>query len=399
MRKCKKHRTRQCIKPSVCGTKIVTELKPCMEGKCLKLKNREEKVDIFEEIVNLRNESSSDDFKILFHMPQLLSEWSSWTPCSKDCMTTRRQSCLIPEACGQKKYSETAICYTEGSECQEKYGSKKWKKYGTGAVGMDVLKLHPFNGFDCGVAPKASHSIDFSNKLRIIGGREALHGMWPWQVAILNRHREPFCGGTIISHNWILTAAHCERRRLIVRSGEHNLLNLENTEQESPVSRVFLHPEYNMNTVSNDIALLKLRRPFRFNNYTQAACLPEGDEKLEADIKAIILGWGKKKSSAIYGTDQLHQAEVPVVGLDECRQSYANYNISDKMLCAGYKQGRIDSCAGDSGGPLLIEKNNKWTVYGVTSFGDGCGEKGKFGIYSDVSKFVHWIKRTIARNS
>lgn len=110
---------------------------------------------------------------------------------------------------------------------------------------------------------------------------------------------------------------------------------------------------------------------------------------------------GKRKSTAIYGTDNLHQAEVPVVPLSECRSSYGTFPLNDRMLCAGYKAGRVDSCAGDSGGPLLARRpsDDRWTVFGVTSFGDGCGQKGKFGIYTNVEKYVKWIRRTVAKNT
>ena len=80
----------------------------------------------------------------------------------------------------------------------------------------------------------------------------------------------------------------------------------------------------------------------------------------------------------------------------ECHRTYADYLITDNMFCAGFASGRIDSCAGDSGGPLLCEDDNgRWTVYGVTSFGEGCGREGKFGIYAKVPNFVDWIDRVV----
>lgn len=109
---------------------------------------------------------------------------------------------------------------------------------------------------------------------------------------------------------------------------------------------------------------------------------------------AFISGWGKRRNEASFGTDILHQAEVPVVPAEECRDSYDDYYISDNMLCAGFDRGRVDSCSGDSGGPLLHknERDGRWTVYGVTSFGDGCGETGKFGVYASVTSSLSWIK-------
>ena len=67
------------------------------------------------------------------------------------------------------------------------------------------------------------------------------------------------------------------------------------------------------------------------------------------------------------------------------------------MFCAGYKEGRIDSCAGDSGGPLLCKKGNRWTIWGVTSFGEGCGKQGFYGIYAKVPNYTDWIKKEIQR--
>ena len=81
-----------------------------------------------------------------------------------------------------------------------------------------------------------------------------------------------------------------------------------------------------------------------------------------------------------------------------CHSVYSDYFTSDNMFCAGHREGRIDSCAGDSGGPLLCEDptSGRWTVFGVTSFGEGCGEEGKFGIYAKVPNFVKWIEDAIA---
>jgi secreted trypsin-like serine protease len=79
---------------------------------------------------------------------------------------------------------------------------------------------------------------------------------------------------------------------------------------------------------------------------------------------------------------------------------YEEYQITGNMFCAGYRRGRKDSCAGDSGGPLMCKTaNGKWTVFGITSFGEGCGKKGKFGIYAKLSNYVRWIKKVISRTT
>lgn len=226
----------------------------------------------------------------------------------------------------------------------------------------------------------------------------------------------------MVHPQFVLTAAHCIRQRLYVRAGEHDLLFDEGHEQEQRVVKTITHPDYDVETVDNDIALLKLRRPFKMTKYVSTVCLPDKSMVMGVDSLGTILGWGKKKDTAIFGSDVLHQAQVPIVSgkliwdllyisslltvlfsvslfsAQECKTVYEDYLISENMVCAGYKRGKVDSCAGDSGGPLLFEKSGQWFIYGITSFGEGCGKKGKYGIYAKVPNFVQWIKRTVRKH-
>ena len=108
------------------------------------------------------------------------------------------------------------------------------------------------------------------------------------------------------------------------------------------------------------------------------------------------MGWGKTRESRLHGTTTLREAAVPLVA-DQACQSAFQFDITENQMCAGYKRGGIDACAGDSGGPLMCKKEengvSRWFVYGVTSFGEGCGDRGKYGIYTKVSKFSDWIKQ------
>ncbi|GFS67372.1 chymotrypsinogen B [Nephila pilipes] len=390
-RRCIQKRTRHCIRPDVCGTELLREKRLCYTGRCV----QSVKVAInnsLQEAERKQNETRDRDFRFLFHVlhPSPYSEWSEWSPCSKECVTRRNKSCIMADVCGKKTVQETALCYFKGSICQKLLQGKEQR------TKSGLSRHNSLHTVSCGMSPLAN----LSGKLRVVGGREAPKGSWPWQLALLTKHRVPFCGATLISPEWAVTAAHCLRNKLIVRSGEHNLMLVEGTEQETTVAETFDHPDYDESTVHNDVALLRLKKPFEFDNYTRAACLPQiNDAPLEPNTLAVIIGWGKQKSTAIYGTDHLYQAEIPIADPEKCRKSYESYFLSDGMLCAGYDQGRVDSCAGDSGGPLLVQRNGRWTLYGITSFGDGCGEKGKFGIYSDVLKFVEWIGKTIQRNS
>ncbi|KAF2364214.1 Serine proteases trypsin domain [Trinorchestia longiramus] len=228
--------------------------------------------------------------------------------------------------------------------------------------------------------------------LKILGGREAERGQWPWQVVILNRYREAFCGGVVVGPRWVLTAAHCVRKRLYARLAEHDLAVSEGTELEFRVSESISHPLYDSTTVDNDVALLRLPQPLDYTPYLSPVCLPEQGAHLPVGEVCTIIGWGKERHTHLFGTDVLHQAEVPIIPSASCRAVYKDYYITPNMFCAGYRGGRVDSCAGDSGGPLLCRQGQKWHVVGITSFGEGCGRRGKYGIYARVSNYRSWIR-------
>lgn len=203
----------------------------------------------------------------------------------------------------------------------------------------------------------------------------------------------------------MLTAAHCVTSNMHIIAGEYNLVEQEGHEQEKRVIRAFKHPHYNKNNVDNDIALLKLDSPLELTQRVWPACLPEQSEELEPELMATILGWGaisyhrpRDGKPQVVRDDTLYQAKVPVVDFEECKNSYGDDLKGHHVICAGYKEGRIDSCAGDSGGPLLLERDNRWHVYGVTSFGDECGKMGKYGIYSKTSAYVDWVKKIVSKN-
>ncbi|KAI9550663.1 hypothetical protein GHT06_006215 [Daphnia sinensis] len=165
------------------------------------------------------------------------------------------------------------------------------------------------------------------------------------------------------------------------------------------VEEVFVHPDYDPETVDNDVALLRLPEAIKLGHQgIRLACLPQPGQSLPITQKCTIIGWGKERSSHVFGTEVLHEAEVPIVKTSACREVYEDYFITDNMFCAGYRKGRIDSCAGDSGGPLLCSVGDRWTIFGITSFGEGCGKRGKFGIYTKVPNYVSWIQRVIDLN-
>ncbi|KAL9980265.1 hypothetical protein ACROYT_G008825 [Oculina patagonica] len=248
--------------------------------------------------------------------------------------------------------------------------------------------------FDCGKKPPRS---------RIYGGTNTRPGAWPWQVSLKHRYKAHLCGGSVIGPQWILTAAHCfdgfNPNDFTIIAGEHHLLTVDGFEQEVAIEKLFIHPRYNMTCrYNNDVALLKLNRTLKFNNRVGPVCLP--DSEFASGSICHITGWGTNGNSGKRRPKTLKQAKLPLVSRDTCKRSYKDYRssgycVTKRMRCAGYARGGVDACRGDSGGPLVCQRNRKWHVMGVVSWGAGCGQRGRYGVYADVLQLKQWIQETI----
>ncbi|KAG1669182.1 Enteropeptidase [Nymphon striatum] len=236
---------------------------------------------------------------------------------------------------------------------------------------------------------------------RIVGGTDTIAGKWPWQVIIIYIYlshkrgdihaKEVYCGAVLISPQWLMTAAH-----LKFINGEKKY------EQRRKVTKLLIHPRYNKKTMDFDIALLKLKRPFKLNNKIKPVCLPSHNFTVPSGQMMTILGWGKRYFLQENATNTLQEAQIPLVSRSECKTAYKNDDvmISKNMVCGGFSDGKADSCSGDSGGPLLYKNplTKQWFAYGITSFGAGCGLPNRYGIYALVPNVVKWIKNSIVFN-
>ncbi|OUC42249.1 trypsin, partial [Trichinella nativa] len=232
--------------------------------------------------------------------------------------------------------------------------------------------------------------------LRIVNGTQARPGSWPWiaslQAKFSNKH---FCGATLISTRWLLTAKHCvigaDPEDLVVRLGVHDLAS--NTGVVMNVSNVYYIPEHSFNPVLHDIALLKLEQdvPTPFVNNINVACLPDSNEKLLPETPCVAVGWGKTLGTGRAGV--LHQAVLPVIKREICNaEQYYNKSITAEEICAGYLEGGRDSCQGDSGGPLMCSEDHKrWILQGIVSWGFQCAVPRYPGVYSQVAAFTNFI--------
>ena len=116
-------------------------------------------------------------------------------------------------------------------------------------------------------------------------------------------------------------------------------------------------------------------------------CLPKQNDDPTAHKILTVSGWGALSESG-YSSEQLMAVDVPVVERNSCNKQLYN-QVTKNMFCAGYEQGKKDSCQGDSGGPIIsIDKNDIATIRGIVSWGDGCAQPHKPGVYTRVGMFI-----------
>ncbi|ETE58342.1 Coagulation factor IX, partial [Ophiophagus hannah] len=239
-------------------------------------------------------------------------------------------------------------------------------------------------------------SFHLSTRIRVVGGMESKKGEVPWQVYLLNSEGKGFCGGTIINEKWIVTAAHClafQPQRIV--AGEHNVYIVDNTEQYRNVVRAIPHHTYNTtNKYHNDIALLELDTPLVFNHYVTPICI--GDKEFTNNLLKFgigtVSGWGKLAYQGRQAST-LQVLQIRFIDRPTCLRS-SSYPILANMFCAGHPDGAKDTCQGDSGGPYTTDIEHVWFLTGITSWGEQCAKKDKYGIYTRVSRYVKWIRET-----
>uniref|UniRef100_A0A452U7F7 trypsin n=1 Tax=Ursus maritimus TaxID=29073 RepID=A0A452U7F7_URSMA len=224
---------------------------------------------------------------------------------------------------------------------------------------------------------------------KIVGGYTCQRNSVPYQVSLNSGYH--FCGGSLINSQWVVSAAHCYKSRIQVRLGEYNIAVSEGGEQFINSAKVIRHPNYNSNTIDNDIMLIKLSSPATLNSRVTAISLPTSCAA--AGTQCLISGWGNTQSTGEYYPDVLQCLQAPILSDSSCRNAYPG-RITSNMICLGYLQGGKDSCQGDSGGPVVCNG----VLQGIVSWGAGCAQKGKPGVYTKVCNYVSWIQQTIAAN-
>jgi secreted trypsin-like serine protease len=304
-------------------------------------------------------------------------------------------------------------------------------------------------------------TIDGETASRVYGGRPAAPGAWPAQVALLTEvPPDPnaagaqagsansfaqFCGGSIIARQWILTAAHCvvqgdgsltDAAKLRVMTGSTKL----GTGDLRQVALVIAHEAYDGFFFDNDIALLKLAEPITQSSGPVSATPVLRPNDPMPSGNAVVAGWGFTEADQMPA--DLLETDIQVLPNETCNRGMAEQtkrdfgaflmslgtanripeqkledaytiltsNIGDaltaNMICAGVASGERTSCNGDSGGPLMMRRDDgSWVQVGIVSWGriplnsnQRCGHRELYGVYARVSNYFDWIGTKMQTN-
>ncbi|XP_008562318.1 PREDICTED: chymotrypsinogen 2-like [Galeopterus variegatus] len=244
--------------------------------------------------------------------------------------------------------------------------------------------------FGCGVP--TIHPV-LSGLSRVVNGEEAVPGSWPWQVSLQDKTGFHFCGGSLISERWVVTAAHCgvtRFDRVVAREFDQN--SEEEDIQVLKIAEVtgFQEPHYNSLTINSDITLLKLSTSTRFSKEVPPCACPAPTGKL-----CVTTCWGLTNPRDSNTPDRLQQAALPIVSSTHCKKSWGS-SVTSKMICAGANG--VSSCSGDSGGPLVCQKDGAWNLVGIVSWGSSTCSTSTPAVYARVTELVSWVQQILAAN-
>ncbi|XP_016955336.1 trypsin [Drosophila biarmipes] len=223
-----------------------------------------------------------------------------------------------------------------------------------------------------------------SDQERIVGGVELPIDLSPW-LASISVHGNYSCSSALITSQWLVTAGHCVYYpdSYSVRAGS---ASTEEGGQRRDVAGVILHPDFKLRTLENDIALLKISKPFSVGESIQLVKLPlPGLNILPRTL--LVAGWGNPGENDNDAEPKLRGTFVKVIDQRRCRRlySYLDRPITEDMVCAA-APGR-DHCFGDSGAPLV----HRGSSYGIVSFAHGCADPHFPGVYTRLANYVNWI--------
>uniref|UniRef100_A0A8C9JHJ7 Peptidase S1 domain-containing protein n=1 Tax=Panthera tigris altaica TaxID=74533 RepID=A0A8C9JHJ7_PANTA len=240
---------------------------------------------------------------------------------------------------------------------------------------------------------------------RIVNGEDAVPGSWPWQVSLQDKTGFHFCGGSLISEDWVVTAAHCGvRTSHVVVAGEFDQHANEENIQVLKIAKVFKNPKFNMLTIRNDITLLKLATPARFSETVSPVCLPAATDEFPPGLLCATTGWGKTKHNANQTPDKLHKPPArslpPHLSFVCTEPARGQVRAHTGAPAPGFRlvNRSFLLLQGDSGGPLVCQKDGAWTLVGIVSWGSGTCSTSVPAVYARVTELIPWVQEILAAN-
>uniref|UniRef100_A0A8C8S6N0 Peptidase S1 domain-containing protein n=1 Tax=Pelusios castaneus TaxID=367368 RepID=A0A8C8S6N0_9SAUR len=238
---------------------------------------------------------------------------------------------------------------------------------------------------------------------RIIEGQDAKKNEFPWQVSV-EKNKVPICGGSLISAQWVVSAAHCFNPSVPISLysvvlGAHQLLS-PSAPHPSKVQQIIRHPSYNATKHVADIALVKLKNSVQFNTSIRPISLPGASRRFPVESKCWVTGWGRVEvNKRLKPPKTLQKLEVPILNTPDCNNHFKKLfpnsslcpeAIKSDMICAGYMNSPKGFCKGDSGGPLACKQDNTWYLAGVVSW--FIKKVSEFpGVFTRVTAYERWI--------
>jgi secreted trypsin-like serine protease len=246
---------------------------------------------------------------------------------------------------------------------------------------------------------------DSGKVANIVGGSDANPTEAPYQVIILYWNvasgdwESTGCGGSLITNKHVMTAAHCAMNRgnwmdaVYVGAYQPFLGNPGVDFFFSRVSKYTIHPDFSNGPNSNDVAIITMQDEVDTSKFKPVKVASSSYTLSEGETLTVY-GFGRTKETSTALVQTLQKAQVPYISQSKCDEKYFPGQIEDNMFCAGYAQGGIDACQGDSGGPLVVKSNGVATQVGIVSWGSGCAQPDKPGVYASVMYLYDWIQKT-----